>query len=131
MMKNNSRTAAANNEKLSANKNAKVTAQGLREHAIQNAIRIAISPYVVIFRVNVGKVKTADGRYFDTGLPKGYSDLSGVRRSDGRAVFIEVKTPSGRVSPEQKNFIEQMKKCHALAGVARSVEDALKIIQEE
>lgn len=101
------------------------------EHALMNKIMIAVSPYAVIFRANVGTVRTADGRYFKTGLPKGYSDLSGVRRSDGRAVFIEVKTPTGRASREQLNFIEQMKKCHALAGIARSVEDAIAIIQEE
>lgn len=100
------------------------------EHALQNSIRLALTPYAVIFRNNVGRVKTADGRIFDTGLPKGFSDLSGVRKSDGRAVYIEVKTPSGRVSPEQSNFIEQMQKYHALAGVARSVEDAIKIITE-
>lgn len=101
------------------------------EHALMNKIMIAVSPYAVIFRTNVGTVRTVDGRYFKTGLPKGYSDLSGVRRSDGRAVFIEVKTPTGRASREQLNFIEQMKKCHALAGIARSVEDAIAIIQEE
>lgn len=101
------------------------------EHAVQNQIRIALSPYATVFRVNVGKVFTPDGRFFDTGLPKGFSDLFGFRHSDGRIFFIEVKTPAGRVSPEQKNFIKQMRRSGAIAGVARSAEDALKIIQEE
>lgn len=103
----------------------------MTEHDIQNAIRLALSHDVCIFRANVGKVKTADGRWFDTGLPKGYSDLCGVRKSDGRAVYIEVKTPTGKVRPEQENFIEQMRKYHALAGIARSVEDALEIVKEK
>lgn len=66
------------------------------EHAIQNKIRIAIAPYCDIFRINVGAGFTKDGRYFNTGVPPGFSDLFGVRKSDGRAVFIEVKTSKGR-----------------------------------
>lgn len=101
------------------------------EHAVQNEIRIALSQYATVFRSNVGKVCTPDGRFFDTGLPKGFPDLFGFRHSDGRIFFIEVKTKTGRVSPEQKNFIEQMRRCGAIAGVARSAADALKIIQED
>ena len=101
------------------------------EHAIQNAIRIALSDRTTVFRANVGSGITYDGRHFDTGLPKGFSDLFGFRHSDGRIFFIEVKTPKGRVSEAQKNFITQMRSCGAIAGVARSVDDALKIIQED
>ena len=101
------------------------------EHAIQNAIRIALSEHATVFRANVGKVYTPDGRFFDTGLPKGFSDLFGFRHSDGRIFFIEVKTPTGRLSKDQANFIQQMQNYGAIAGVARSVDDALKIIQED
>lgn len=101
------------------------------EHDIQNNIRIAVSPYCVIFRANVGRGFTADGRYFSTGLPVGFSDLFGVRKSDGRAVFIEVKTERGRASEKQKHFLEQMRKFGAIAGIARSPEEAIKLIQEE
>ena len=100
------------------------------EHIIQNKIREALSPYAVIFRANVGSGVTYDGRHFDTGLPKGFSDLFGFRKSDGKAIFIEVKTASGRVSPEQKNFIRRMKEFGAVAGVCRSPEDALLLICE-
>lgn len=98
------------------------------EHRIQNEIRIAVSPYAVIFRINVGKGRTVDGRYFETGVPKGFSDLFGIRKSDGKAVFIEVKTPTGRIRPEQKNFIDQMQKNGAIAGICRSSEDAVNLI---
>ena len=101
------------------------------EHAIQNAIRIALSDRTTVFRANVGSGVTYDGRHFDTGLPKGFSDLFGFRHSDGRIFFIEVKAPKGRVSEAQKNFITQMRSHGAIAGVARSVDDALKIIQED
>lgn len=101
------------------------------EHRIQNEIRLALSPYCMIFRINVGVVKTPDGRYFDTGVPKGFSDLFGFRRSDGRAVFIEVKTKTGRVSPHQLRFIEKMRAEGALAGICRSKEDALALVGAE
>lgn len=100
------------------------------EHAIQNRIRAAIAPYAVIFRANVGKAYTPDGRYFSTGLPVGFSDLFGFRKSDGRAVFIEVKTERGRASERQKHFLSEMRKAGAIAGVCRSPEEAIKLIQE-
>lgn len=100
------------------------------EHKIQNDIRVAVSPYAVIFRANVGKGRTFDGRYFDTGLPVGFSDLFGFRKSDGKMIFIEVKTPKGRPSEKQKHFLETMRKYGAIAGIARSVEDAINIITE-
>lgn len=100
------------------------------EHIIQNNIRIALSNDCVIFRANVGKGFTKDGRYFDTGLPKGFSDLFGFRKSDGKAVFIEVKTSKGKPSKEQKNFINKMLSYGAIAGVCRSTEDALNLIKE-
>lgn len=99
------------------------------EHIIQNRIRAALSPYAVIFRANVGKVKTPDGRFFDTGLPAGFPDLFGFRKSDGRMFFIEVKSPSGRLSDAQKKFIAQIKSCGAIAGVCRSEEDALVLLE--
>ena len=101
------------------------------EHRIQNEIRCAVSPYCTVFRVNVGEGRTVDGRYFTTGVPKGFSDLFGVRHKDGRAVFIEVKTKSGRVRPEQKKFITKMRECGALAGICRSAEDAVNLLTEE
>ena len=100
------------------------------EHRIQNEIRTAVSPYAVIFRINVGKGRTVDGRYFETGVPKGFSDLFGVRKSDGRAVFIEVKTAKGKPSAEQKNFMKQMQKNGAIAGICRCPEDAVNLIMK-
>nr|DAG17403.1 MAG TPA: Nuclease [Caudoviricetes sp.] len=102
----------------------------LNEHELQNEIRLALSDSCVLFRINVGGAYTEDGRWFSSGVPKGYSDLSGVRRSDGRAVFIEVKTPTGRIRPEQRDFIEAMQKCGALAGFARSIEEAKRIVED-
>ena len=45
------------------------------------------------------------------------------------AIFagIEIKTPTGRIRPEQQNFIEFMAKQGCRVGVARSVEQAVNI----
>lgn len=99
------------------------------EKEIQNEIRLALNEYAVVFRANVGKLYL-EGRVFDTGLPKGFSDLFCVRRKDGRAVFIEVKNEKGKTSKYQDNFLKQMKKAGAICGVARSAEEAIKIIKE-
>lgn len=96
---------------------------GNKETALMNMIRVEASKHGVCFRANVGKVKMFNGRYFDTGLPKGFSDLFGVRSSDGKAFFIEVKTEKGRVRPEQEKFIQSMKSKGAIAGVCRSIND--------
>lgn len=100
------------------------------EHRIQNEIRAALSPYCIIFRMNVGSGRTEDGRFFSTGVPRGFSNLFGVRISDGRAVFIEVKTPSGRASVTQLNFLSRMRAAGAVAGICRSAEEAVKLINE-
>ena len=78
--------------------------------------------------MNVGAVRTPDGRYFNTGVPKGFPDLFGFRKSDGKAVFIEVKTKTGRASKEQLNFITIMKQHGAIAGICRSTDEALELI---
>ena len=98
------------------------------EHTIQSEIMLAVSQAGnKIFRSNVGKVQMIDGRWFDTGLPKGHADLYGFR-PDSQVFYIEVKSETGRVRPDQINFLETMRKNGALAGIARSVEDAMKII---
>lgn len=114
------------------------------EHRIQNEIRIAVSDKCVIFRTNAGDFWQGDivySREFKQnvlinlrrveGLPDGYSDLSGVRVSDGKAVFIEVKTAKGRASDKQKKFIKRMRECGAVAGICRSADDAIKLITVE
>ena len=99
------------------------------EQDIQNQIRMALSPIAVVFRVNTGTVKTIDGRYFKTGVPKGYSDLSGFRKSDGKMFFLEIKTPTGRASKDQLHFLEQMSQYPVITGIARSAEEALELIE--
>jgi hypothetical protein len=102
----------------------------MSEHSLQNLIRVELSKLgFTVFRANVGKFKLDDGRWFDVGLPKGFSDLFAIK--DGQACFIEVKGKNGKASEEQLNFIEQMKRKGCRAGIAYTVEDAIKIAEEE
>lgn len=101
------------------------------EHLIQKKIQVELSKNAcTVFRTNVGKVKTADGRWFDTGLPKGFPDLMGFRWADGRIFFIEVKNEKGKPRPEQIIFHRFLQKHSIIHGIARSEQDALKIINE-
>lgn len=100
------------------------------EHKIQNDIRVALSANgCTIFRTNVGKVRMIDGRWFDTGLPKGFPDLCGFRHRDGKIIFIEVKTPKGRLRKEQKNFQRFISSYPVIYGVCRSAKDAIELVK--
>ncbi|WP_057770759.1 VRR-NUC domain-containing protein [Lactobacillus selangorensis] len=102
------------------------------EHKIQNDIRVAVSAHgCTIFRTNVGKVKMQNNRWFDTGLPRGFPDLFGFKHSDGKIFFIEVKNENGRPRPDQIKFHDFLTRVGVIHGIARSSEDALKIIDEE
>ena len=119
----------------------KKKAKEMTEHDIQNQIRLNLADECILFRTNAGDFwqgKVVYSKEFKQnvlinirrieGLPKGYSDLSGIRKKDGKAVFIEVKTPKGRPSAEQKKFLETMRNYGVIAGVCRSAEEALNLI---
>lgn len=101
----------------------------MKEIDIQNTIRNGVSDIAVMFRINVGSFKVGD-RIVSTGVPKGFPDLFGFRKSDGKAVFLEIKTPKGKLRTEQKVFKEALARQNVLYGVARSLEEARKIILE-
>lgn len=124
----------------------------MTEHDIQSAIRLKLSELgYYTERINVGagylvpkklmdKLKRAVPSelrmqldkipYFTTGAAKGRSDLSVIK--DGQITFIEVKTDIGVASDEQLNFIRQMHDRYGCrAGIARSVEDAVRIVTED
>jgi len=102
----------------------------MKEIDVQNSIRLALNPYAIVFRANVGFFKTEDGRTVSTGLPKGFSDLFGYRKSDGRIFFIEVKNEKGKLRKEQEHFLKTMSENGAIAGVCRSATEAIKLIDE-
>ncbi|MBC6360557.1 VRR-NUC domain-containing protein [Lactobacillus apis] len=101
----------------------------MSEHEIQKQIMRELSMHhCTVFRANVGKVQMQNGRWFDTGLPVGFPDLVGYRWSDNKIFFVEVKTKTGRLSPKQIIFHQHLMETNVIHGVARSVKDALMIV---
>ena len=114
-----------------------------QETRIQRAIMLALSEMnCLVFRNEtsgawVGKVAhrtgqqvtLTDARMIKFGLTVGSSDLIGLT-AQGRFFAIEVKTPKGKPTKEQLNFIEQVRNSGGLAGVARSVQEARDIIND-
>ena len=102
------------------------------EQALQDAIRVKLAQAgYVVFRTNVGKVKTADGRFFDSGLPTGFPDLFGYKPENGRIFFLEVKTKTGRRRKDQVVFANGLRDKNVIYGVARSAEEAVKVVRDE
>ena len=98
-----------------------------RETEIQNKIRAALCDFgCVVHRCNTGVFYTKDGRAVKIG-EVGHSDLYG-HNADGTAFYLEVKTPVGKASRKQIDFIEAMARSGAIAGFARTVEDAVRIV---
>jgi len=109
------------------------------EQTIQQQIRLACSKGDCrLFRNNTGTLVDRNGRPVQFGLCKGSADLIGwtTRTITAEmvgttvAVFtsIEVKTLTGRVKPEQQQWLDAVQAAGGIAGVARSVEDALRIM---
>lgn len=115
------------------------------ETEILKKIMLALSPLgVILWRNSRGMFLTLDGkRKVHAGLQApGSSDLIGFRRVKitqemvGRVipcmVAIEVKTliPKTYPSHEQQDFVDFVLEAGGYAGVARSVDDAVKIINK-
>lgn len=102
----------------------------MKEMDILRLIMIELSARgCTVWRNNVGTLKNSAGIPIKFGLCVGSSDLIGITQ-DGRFLAVEVKTEKGRIRPEQIRFIDHIKSKGGLAGIARSVEDAVKIISE-
>ena len=109
------------------------------EHRIQDEIRLALSEHGVVLRLNSGKFwqgKRVWSNEFQQyvlidlrpvqGCPPGTSDLLFI--GENNTAFIECKDDKGKPRPEQERFIQAMRSYGHRAGVARSVEDALEVI---
>lgn len=112
------------------------------ERDIQQDIRAALGlePDLVLWRNSTGKFETFDersgrGRTIKTGLVVGACDLIGILAVPfeaefgpdhlvGRFFALEIKTPVGRLSTEQRQFIELVRRMGGFAAIARSVDEA-------
>ena len=112
------------------------------ETKIQQEIRLSLGTRddVRLFRNQVGQLPDPrTGRPVQFGLARGSADLVGWKTIEvtpdmvGQrlAVFtsIEVKTPGGRPTPYQKAWLRAVDNAGGIAGIARSVDDALRIVE--
>ena len=111
------------------------------ETEIQQRIRLALGtrPDLRLFRNQVGQLPDPrTGRPVQFGLARGSADLIGWRSvvitpemvGQRVAVFtsLEVKTPTGRLTPAQQAWLGTVHNAGGIAGVARSVRDANEIL---
>lgn len=112
------------------------------ETRLMHLIMLALSDAgCIVWRNNTGKawqgkpihragnqVTLADAFQIPYGLCVGSADLIGVSPC-GRFLAVEVKTATGRVSKEQQIFIDAVRRSGGIAGIARSIEEALELVR--
>lgn len=113
------------------------------ENRIQSEIRLALSQYGIVLRLNSGKFWQGERVWSNEfqqyvlvnlrtvqGCPEGTPDLLYLGEGNNVA-FLECKNKKGAAREKQKRFIEIMHQYGIKASLARSTEDALKIIGKE
>ena len=121
------------------------------ESLIKSRIRKRLSKLgIVIWQQATGHGQTDTGSQISFGLCRGSSDLIGIRKSDGKFVAIECKTPGGfrkhvsallrsgqkdtaltteeRRAFEQAMFVRLVLDSNGLAGFATSEDEAERIV---
>jgi len=100
----------------------------MKELNIQRLIMVALTERgCTVWRNNTGALKDPDGRLVRFGLCVGSSDIIGMT-PEGKFLAIEVKTRTGRLSDQQRKFIDHVNARGGIAGVARLPQDALDLI---
>ena len=113
---------------------------GKSESLIQNEIRLALSQYGIVLRLNSGKFWQGERVWSNEfkqyvlvnlravqGCPEGTPDLLYLG-PENNIVFLECKTKKGKAREMQERFIAIMHGYGIKAELARSVDDALRII---
>lgn len=100
-------------------------ARRMTESQLQDAIRLELGriPGLTLWRNNTGSVEARQGYRiaFGCGGPGG-ADLIGMYR--GRFIAIEVKTATGRQSPEQRVYQQLVEKLGGVYVLLHSVDEA-------
>lgn len=90
---------------------------------------IGAEPGLLILRNHVGAAERFDERsnatHYETfGLGEGTPDLVGILAPSGRWFCLEIKTATGRVSPEQAKCHPLWRRFGAFVAVVRSIDEA-------
>ena len=91
------------------------------EHEIQTSITnyLKTRSDIYFWRNNVGR---KNNLFF--GL-KGSGDILGIIKPTGKLISVEIKNESGKLSPEQTEFITKINSMGGIAFVARSVDEVV------
>lgn len=97
----------------------------MTEAELQSAVRLELGrvPDLCLWRNSIG---SPDGVHH-YGLPKGSADLIGILA--GRFIALELKSPTGRVSPEQTTWLACVRRFGGFACVVRSVNEAIAALE--
>lgn len=109
----------------------------MTEAQISDAIRLALGsdPTIVLWRNNCGVAEHWNGKSVDTvryGLANGSADFIGVLKTSetsGRFVALEIKSATGRVTPDQVTWLALVRRMGGFAAVVRSVDEARAAIE--
>lgn len=104
------------------------------EKQIQNAILdwLAWQPHCIAFPIQNGGIFDPSKKIFRSPPKhhiKGVADILGIWHM--KPLAIEVKTERGRVSPEQKKFLEDYIAQGGVAFIARSLDDVINKLSTE
>lgn len=112
----------------------------MSESSLMRSIQLFLSGLGVrVLRNNVGMLEDKTGQKVRYGLCVGSADLIGwypveitpemVGKKVAIFTAVEVKTPTGRLTKEQADFLDAVKSAGGIAFVARSVEEAERFIK--
>ena len=115
----------------------------MNETELQNRIRLSIGAIagVRMFRNQVGNFRSLDSKRIIKVGTVGSSDLIGftsktitpdmVGQVIAQYVALEIKTPTGKVSPQQSAFIDMVNKSGGIGAIVRSVDDAKQVFASQ
>jgi hypothetical protein len=79
----------------------------------------------LVYHFNPGGALRPDGFYFNSGVPEGWPDLIVITSKN--TYYLELKTPKGRLSKEQKKFQQLLPNSYVVRSLEqwREVADAI------
>ena len=80
------------------------------------------------YHVNIGKFKLPDGKFFQTGLPKGFPDLHLIGK--GWVAYVETKIHPRKPTPEQLEWLAVLNSRNIPAKCVYSLDEFIAFIEE-
>jgi hypothetical protein len=104
-----------------------------RSDTPENRIKAEVLKYLKLWQIKAwsnpsGAVRIRPGKFMSFGL-KGSSDILGVLPG-GKILAIECKAKGGRMSPEQRQFLAEIRNLGGMAIVAKSWTDIDQALRE-